>query len=45
MEAIKLIVGIGKPLVGQMLLFDGEEMVFDLIRVSRDPSCPTCRGV
>lgn len=45
MEAIKLIVGIGKPLVGQMLLFDGGEMIFDFIQVRRDPNCPTCGDV
>lgn len=45
MEAIKLIVGIGKPLVGQVLLFDGVEMIFDLIQVLRDPACPTCGNV
>lgn len=45
MEAIKLIVGIGKPLVGQMLFFNGEDMTFDIIEARRDPNCPVCKGV
>jgi len=45
MEAIKLIVGIGKPLVGQMLFFNGEDMTFDIIEVRRDPNCPVCKSV
>ncbi|MCS7131342.1 MAG: MoaD family protein [Hadesarchaea archaeon] len=45
MEAIKLIVGLGKPLVGQMLLFDGGEMIFDIIQVRRNSSCPICGNI
>lgn len=43
MEAVKLIVGTGKPLVGRMIIFDGENMTFDEIEVKRDPRCPVCR--
>jgi len=45
MEAIKLIVGIGKPLVGRMLFFNGEDMTFDIIEARRNPKCPVCKGV
>jgi adenylyltransferase/sulfurtransferase len=45
MEAIKLIVGIGKPLIGRMLLFNGEDMTFDIIEARRDPNCPVCKDV
>ncbi len=42
METIKLITGVGKPLVGRMLIFNGTDMTFDEIKVNRDPSCPVC---
>ena len=42
MEAVKLIVGLGKPLVGRMIIFDGENMTFDEIEVKKDPGCPVC---
>jgi len=45
MEAIKLIVGVGRPLVGKMLFFNGEDMTFDIIEARRDPNCPVCKGV
>ena len=41
-EAIKLIVGIGKPLVGRLLLFDALEMEFTEVKIRRDPNCPVC---
>ena len=42
LEAIKLIVGIGKPLVGRLLIFDALEMEFSEVRIRRDPNCPVC---
>ncbi len=42
MEAIKLITGVGEPLVGRMLIFNGMDMTFDEIKVNRDPSCQVC---
>lgn len=45
METIKLITGVGKPLVGRMLFFNGEDMTFDTIEIKRDPKCPVCKGV
>jgi len=41
-EAIKLIVGIGEPLVGRMLVFNGLTSTFYEINVKRSASCPTC---
>lgn len=42
-EALKLILGIGEPLVGRLMAFDALAMSFTTLRVSRDPECPVCR--
>ena len=42
MEAVKLVTGIGKPLVGRMLFVNGEEMVFETVEVKRSMECPVC---
>jgi molybdopterin/thiamine biosynthesis adenylyltransferase/rhodanese-related sulfurtransferase len=41
-EAIKLITGIGQPLVGRLLLYDALNMRFREIALPRDPACPVC---
>jgi sulfur-carrier protein adenylyltransferase/sulfurtransferase len=41
-EAIKLITGIGDPLVGRLLIYDALELSFKDIRVRKDPDCPVC---
>jgi adenylyltransferase/sulfurtransferase len=41
-EAIKLIAGIGEPLVGRLLLFDALAMEFTSVKLRWDPSCPVC---
>lgn len=41
-ETIKLITGIGKPLIGRMITFDGEDVSFQIVKVERNPRCPTC---
>jgi molybdopterin/thiamine biosynthesis adenylyltransferase/rhodanese-related sulfurtransferase len=41
-EAIKLITGIGEPLVGRLLLYDASRMTFRDITLSRDAECPVC---
>jgi len=41
-EAIKLLLGLGSPLVGRLLVFDGIKMKFREIAVPRRPDCPTC---
>lgn len=42
MEAIKLLLGIGDPLVGRLLLFDALRMQFRELALQRDPACPLC---
>jgi adenylyltransferase/sulfurtransferase len=41
-EAIKLIVGIGEPLIGRMIQFDALKMKFREFRLRKDPKCPVC---
>ena len=41
-EAIKLITGIGEPMIGRMLLYDALEMSFTTIKVRKNPNCPVC---
>ena len=41
-ETIKLIVGIGDPLVGRLLYFDALKVKFRELNVRRDPQCPVC---
>jgi len=42
MEVIKIITGIGKPLIGRMLFLDGEEMTCEETEIMRNPDCPVC---
>ena len=41
-EAIKLILGVGRPLVGRLLLYDAFNMSFRELKLRRDPACPVC---
>jgi adenylyltransferase/sulfurtransferase len=41
-EAIKLILGIGEPMIGKMLLYDALEMSFTKLKLRKDPRCPVC---
>lgn len=41
-EAIKLILGIGEPLIGRLLLYDALVQEMTTLNVSRDPECPAC---
>ena len=41
-EALKLLVGIGQPLTGRLLLLDGRAMEWQQLRIARDPACPVC---
>ena len=41
-EALKLLLGIGDPLVGRLLLVDALHSTFDEVSLRRDPSCPVC---
>lgn len=42
LEAIKLILELGDPLVGRLLTFDALEESFRTYKVRRDPACPAC---
>jgi molybdopterin/thiamine biosynthesis adenylyltransferase/rhodanese-related sulfurtransferase len=41
-EALKLLLGIGQPLVGRLLVFDALKTKFRELKLRRDPHCPTC---
>ena len=41
-EAVKLILGVGKPLIGRLLLYDALQMAFDKVNLRKDPDCPVC---
>jgi adenylyltransferase/sulfurtransferase len=41
-EAVKLVTGIGEPLVGRLLLVDALGMQFRTVKLRRDPRCPAC---
>jgi adenylyltransferase/sulfurtransferase len=41
-EAIKLILGVGRPLIGRLLLYDAFAMHFRELKLRRDPECPVC---
>ncbi len=42
MEAIKILLGLGDPLVGRLLAYDALEESFRTFKVPRDPECPAC---
>jgi adenylyltransferase/sulfurtransferase len=44
LEAIKLILGVGEPLVGRLLLFDALRLRFRELSLRKDPDCPVCGG-
>lgn len=41
-EALKLILGIGEPLIGKLLVYDALEMSFDQVRLKKNPRCRIC---
>ena len=41
-EVIKLLLGVGEPLVGRYLLFDALDGTFREVKLRRDPQCPAC---
>ncbi|HTN32999.1 MAG TPA: molybdopterin-synthase adenylyltransferase MoeB [Marinobacter sp.] len=42
MEAIKLISGIGSPLIGRLLILDAWQMHWREMKLAKDPACPVC---
>jgi molybdopterin-synthase adenylyltransferase len=45
MEAIKVLAGLGEPLLGKMLVCDLRDMTFRTVRLNRNADCPVCGGV
>ena len=43
-EAIKVLLGLSETLCGRLMLLDGASMVFQTVKLSKDPSCPVCSG-
>ena len=41
-EAIKVLLGIGEPLIGRLLTYDALGMRFREVKLRRDPKCPLC---
>jgi molybdopterin/thiamine biosynthesis adenylyltransferase len=41
-ETIKYILGIGEPLIGKLLIFEGMDMSFRKVNLRRNPACPLC---
>jgi len=41
-ETIKLIIGVGEPLVGRFMIYDALKMKFRELKLRKDPDCPVC---
>jgi hypothetical protein len=41
-EAVKILLGIGEPLIGRLLTYDALGMRFREVKLRRDPNCPLC---
>lgn len=41
-EALKLILGIGEPLIGKLLLYNALDMSFDFVKLRKNPKCKMC---
>ncbi|MEJ2111974.1 MAG: ThiF family adenylyltransferase, partial [Acidobacteriota bacterium] len=41
-EAVKLILGIGEPLVGRLLTYNALDVDFKIFKIRQDPECPVC---
>src|SRR5674536_346620 len=44
-EAIKSLTGTGEVLENEMLIYDGQTMSFDKVKVSRNPQCNSCAAL
>jgi molybdopterin/thiamine biosynthesis adenylyltransferase len=44
MEAVKVITGVGKPLIGRLLILDAWQMEWREMKLARDPGCPVCKS-
>jgi adenylyltransferase/sulfurtransferase len=41
-EALKLLLGIGEPLIGKLLLYNALDMSFDFVKLKKNPKCRVC---
>ncbi len=41
-EALKLILGVGEPLIGKLLLYNADDMSFEHVRLRKNPNCKVC---
>ncbi len=41
-EALKVLLGIGEPLIGKLLLYNALEMSFEFVRLKKNPNCRVC---
>ncbi len=41
-EAVKLILGVGTPLIGRLMLYDALNMEFNEVKLRKNPNCPIC---
>jgi bacteriocin biosynthesis cyclodehydratase domain-containing protein len=41
-ETVKLVLGLGEPLIGRLLTYDALGMRFREVKLRRDPKCPLC---
>ncbi|MDD2923111.1 MAG: rhodanese-like domain-containing protein, partial [Anaerolineales bacterium] len=41
-EAIKMLLGIGEPLIGKLLLYNALDMSFDFVKLKKNPNCRVC---
>ena len=41
-EAIKVITGVGEPLIGSLMVYDALDMNFRKVKIRKDPQCPIC---
>ena len=41
-EALKVLLGIGEPLIGKLLLYNALDMSFDFVKLKKNPNCRVC---
>ncbi|MCJ7735418.1 MAG: molybdopterin-synthase adenylyltransferase MoeB [Anaerolineales bacterium] len=41
-ETLKLILGIGEPLIGRLLIYDGLDLSFQTVKLQKNPACKVC---
>jgi adenylyltransferase/sulfurtransferase len=41
-ETIKLLIGVGEPLIGRFMIYDALKMKFRELKLRKDPDCPVC---